>query len=71
MHEAIPPLPHMSSWHGAWLSTGTTLPLLLGDQEQAGDTQWGGHRYKVYVGRVDKLFVTGQPTMVKMVMNNT
>jgi len=27
MHGAIPPLPHTSSWHGAWLSTGTTLPL--------------------------------------------
>jgi len=29
MHGAIPPLPNMSSWHGAQLkkSTGTTLPL--------------------------------------------
>jgi hypothetical protein len=24
---AIPPLPHTSSWRGAYLSTGTTLPL--------------------------------------------
>jgi hypothetical protein len=25
MSRAIPPLPHMSSWHGALSSTGTTL----------------------------------------------
>jgi hypothetical protein len=29
MHGAIPPLPHTSSWHGAYLSTGTSLPLPL------------------------------------------
>jgi hypothetical protein len=27
MCGAIPPLPNMSLWHGAYLSTGTTLPL--------------------------------------------
>jgi len=29
MREAIPPLPHMPSWRGALLSTGTTLLLPL------------------------------------------
>jgi hypothetical protein len=29
MRGAIPPLPNTSSWRGAWLSTGTTLPLLM------------------------------------------
>jgi hypothetical protein len=29
MSEAKPPLPHTSSWCGACLSTGTTLPLPL------------------------------------------
>jgi len=27
MRGAIPPLPHTSPWRGAFLSTGTTLPL--------------------------------------------
>jgi hypothetical protein len=27
MRGAIPLLPNTSSWHGAWLSTGTALPL--------------------------------------------
>jgi hypothetical protein len=27
MHGAIPLLPNTSLWHGAWLSTGTTLLL--------------------------------------------
>jgi len=32
MRGAIPPLPNTSSWRGAQLSTGTTLPLpILGD----------------------------------------
>jgi hypothetical protein len=26
MYGAIPPLPHTCSWHGTWLSTGTTFP---------------------------------------------
>jgi hypothetical protein len=29
MCGAIPPLPNTSLWRGAWLSTGTTLPLPL------------------------------------------
>jgi hypothetical protein len=29
MRGAIPPLPNTPSWHGAYLSTGTTLPLPL------------------------------------------
>jgi len=29
MGGAIPLLPHTSSWRGAWLSTGTNLPLRL------------------------------------------
>jgi hypothetical protein len=29
MLGAIPPLPNTSSWRGAWLSTGTNLPLAL------------------------------------------
>jgi len=29
MHEDISPLLNMSSWHGTWLSTGTTSPYLL------------------------------------------
>jgi hypothetical protein len=29
MSGAIPPLPNTPSWHGAYLSTGTTLPFLL------------------------------------------
>jgi len=27
MHRAIPPLAHMSSWWGTYLSVGITLPL--------------------------------------------
>jgi hypothetical protein len=29
MRGTIPPLPNMSSWRGAYLSTGTTLPFKL------------------------------------------
>jgi hypothetical protein len=29
MRGAIPPLPDTSSWRGAYLSTGTTLPFTL------------------------------------------
>jgi len=28
MRGAVPPPPSTSSWRGAWLSTGTILPLL-------------------------------------------
>jgi hypothetical protein len=46
MRGAIPPLPNTPSWHGAWLSTGTTLPFLPYTTSSANKTPSGSQTRK-------------------------